>query len=162
MHGFCGWPYTCCTFLGRLGMQDICRSGLLSGCCLEEVLGELTFWMSSYLCTCILLCWINLISYLIVYKNFIICLRGFLSSWLLWSSTIQLRKWSKMPSNTPGFSLLPTTTGMYWSNKWTPDKQKVQTCTYRKMSIFRATSTGWLRMRKLGIPCVSIGHLPDS
>jgi hypothetical protein len=29
----------------------------------EEVLGELTFWMSSYLCICILLCWINLLVY---------------------------------------------------------------------------------------------------
>jgi hypothetical protein len=94
-------------------MQDIRQSRLLSGCCLEEVLGELTFWMSSYLCTCILLCWINLISCLIVYRNFIVCLRGFLSSWLLWSSTIQLGKWSKTPSNMPGFSLLPTTIGTY-------------------------------------------------
>jgi hypothetical protein len=46
-----------------------------------------------------------------VYRNFIVCPRMFLSRWLLWSSTIQLEKWSKMPSNTPGSSLLPTTIG---------------------------------------------------
>jgi hypothetical protein len=111
-------------------MQDICRSGLLSGCCLEHVLGELTFWMPSYLYTCILLCWINLISCLILYRNsisyfvglilFFNCIHefyrlpeGFLSKWLLWSSTIQLKKWSTTPSNTPGFNLSPTTTRMY-------------------------------------------------
>jgi hypothetical protein len=44
-------------------------------------------------------------SCLIVYNNFIVCLRVFLSSWLMWSSTIQLRKWSKTPSNMLGSSL---------------------------------------------------------
>jgi hypothetical protein len=42
---------------------------------------------------------------LIVYRNFIVCLRVSPSRSLLWSSTIQLGKWLKTPSNTPDSSI---------------------------------------------------------
>jgi hypothetical protein len=102
MHAACsGDDWGCKTYVDHGSYQDVVWR---------------KFWVSYFLDVKLLmylyLALLDKFSCLIVYMNFIVCLRVFPSRWLLWSSTIQLEKWSKTPSNMPGSSLLPTTIGM--------------------------------------------------